>query len=434
MESEKWTDTLKLDTKYCGLGTAVNQLIHKGVKTEAHPNEDRSFRYVLKDNSIYAYGILDGFNGIYTVDIVNASILLNLYFDHLNTLVNKTDEDVYELISNEFKRTERLLLNYSRDKLDQRNMLTNSLDVRRNFEAVKTLDNDLSNGAFALITILIENRLFVVNLGTSSCFICFQNDDSIYFDICANEHLVSSQNEIDRLSNLHVDLSHLSYTRCLGDFKTKFYFRELDEFKNCPISPISNEPEYAKKSIDIDDNKLFIVMCSNEVLNILKKLNNRSEDAYHNLLELVINKIAQEKSLNCAVQAVIDEIRRQFDDKFVDSTELRDDMTLLVRIFDEFDNLQARLLNKQQTAEQSLFKSFANTHLDASSLNNSLDLAENRFKDDFDENGYAKAYVNFSECECIFEDNKDLLRKFEIELENCEDSEESGEDDEFVRL
>lgn len=434
MESEKWTDTLKLDTKYCGVGTAPNQLIHMDIKKEAHPFEDRSFRYILKDNSIYAYGILDGFNGINTVDIVNSSILLSLYFDHLNNLAHKTDEEIYELISNEFIRTERLLFDYSNEKLEQRKKLTNTTDIRKHFEALKTLDNDLSNGSFALISILIDNRLFVVNLGTSSCFICFQNDDSIFFDMCANEHLASNPNERERLSQLNIDETQLSYTRCLGDFKTKLFFKESKEFKYCSSSPVLNKPDYTSKSIEIDNNKLFIVMCSNEVLNILRKITNnddyQTDDAYQTLLELVIDKIVQEKSLNCAVQAVIDEIRRQFDDKFVDSTALRDDMTLIVRIFDEFDNLQARLVNNQQTAEHSMFKSFANTHIaDSSSLNNSLDLTENRFKDDFDENGQTRAYVNFNEYEKIFKDNKDLLEKYEIELENYEDEEE-----EFVRL
>lgn len=41
------------------------------------------FNLSLKDNIIYAYGLLDGYNGTYAVDTVDRTILSDMYFEHL---------------------------------------------------------------------------------------------------------------------------------------------------------------------------------------------------------------------------------------------------------------------------------------------------------------------------------------------------------------
>ena len=52
----KWTDDIKKDTRFCGIGTVNNQIhFANGSKTD-RPTEDRSFCYELKDNEIFAYG------------------------------------------------------------------------------------------------------------------------------------------------------------------------------------------------------------------------------------------------------------------------------------------------------------------------------------------------------------------------------------------
>ncbi len=40
----------------------------------------------LKENQIYAYGILDGFNNTWIVDLIEQCLLTNMYFDHLPKL------------------------------------------------------------------------------------------------------------------------------------------------------------------------------------------------------------------------------------------------------------------------------------------------------------------------------------------------------------
>jgi hypothetical protein len=58
---------------------------------------------------------------------------------------------------------------------------------------------------------------------------------------------------------------------------------------------------------------------------------------------MLISKIKTEQTLNSATQSVLDEIKRTYDDKFSSSYYEREDLTLIVRVFDE--NLKKKLIS-----------------------------------------------------------------------------------------
>jgi hypothetical protein len=88
--SKGWTDDLKRDTTFFGVGNVNNQIhLANGTKLEAHPYEDRSFAYELIENQIFAYGILDGYNGTFFL-FAKLGLLQRLIFQA--TLL----EDVFE--------------------------------------------------------------------------------------------------------------------------------------------------------------------------------------------------------------------------------------------------------------------------------------------------------------------------------------------------
>lgn len=101
--------------RYFGVGSVSKQIQYPNGTRVDMPSEDRSFSYEymhkliyfllffilfvliynyflllrLKENEIYAYGILDGFNGSWTVDFIEQCLLSNIYFDHLFSLQSK---------------------------------------------------------------------------------------------------------------------------------------------------------------------------------------------------------------------------------------------------------------------------------------------------------------------------------------------------------
>lgn len=85
----KWFDDIKKDIIFYGVGTVNNQIHYPNGAKDEKPFEDRSFAYEFKKDLIYAYGLLDGYNGIWAVDLVEQCILTNMYFDHLATLEKK---------------------------------------------------------------------------------------------------------------------------------------------------------------------------------------------------------------------------------------------------------------------------------------------------------------------------------------------------------
>jgi len=247
-KAAKWMDDIKKDNKYYGVGT-VNNMVHfpNGKKIE-EPFEDRAFSYEFIENEIYAYGLLDGYNGIWAVDLVDQCILTNMYFDHLSTLKKKSDEEIYAILKGEFNSAEQTLQENLNELLMKRasysilgaDLRRGSVEYFQNKEDIKAVDSQLKSGVFALVTLIIDKRLFITNLGTNHCFVCLSDKNKCEKQVmsCCAEHKLSNIEEMRRLiklgANIAVDdteSSPIKYTRCLGDFTLKLYYNESPQFK-----------------------------------------------------------------------------------------------------------------------------------------------------------------------------------------------------------
>ena len=102
-----------------------------------------------------------------------------------------------------------------------------------------------------MVSLIIDNRLFVANVGTSHCFICVFDkvtNEKKVISLVELEHNLSNLKEMLRLSDLMPNVpndmeknkdalsfdsnkSQIKYTRCLGDFKLKLYYHEYAQFK-----------------------------------------------------------------------------------------------------------------------------------------------------------------------------------------------------------
>lgn len=51
------------------------------------------------ENEVYAYGLLDGYNGTLSVDLAEQCILTDMYFDHLSTLKSIKVKTYYNSLS-----------------------------------------------------------------------------------------------------------------------------------------------------------------------------------------------------------------------------------------------------------------------------------------------------------------------------------------------
>ena len=68
------------------------------------------------------------------------------------------------------------------------------------------------------------------------------------------------------------------------------------------------------------------------------------------IARMLIGKIISEQTLNSAAQSVLDEIKRAYDDKYANTDYEREDLTLIVRVFDP--NIKNRLIQIENYADQ----------------------------------------------------------------------------------
>lgn len=254
-----------------------------------------------------------------------------------------------------------------------------SIEYVSNVKKIRALDEHLNSGSFAMIALIIENRLFVSNVGTSHCFICKFDEKTNEKQVISVEtvHKTTNYLEMMRLiklkSNLALESSFsmenpIEYTRCLGEFKLKHYYHEFPQFSNCTGPPIICKPSNPSSSINIDETFLFMVMYPDGLAKAIEETDLKGENTDAKIARCLIEKILNEQTLNSAAQSVLDEIKRTYDDKYRSAYSEREDLTLIVRAFDP--NIKARLTNlDSKSAHKRTGKRNSNSKFE-STLNN----------------------------------------------------------------
>jgi hypothetical protein len=116
---------------------------------------------------------------------------------------------------------------------------------------VKNIDEQIQSGAFAVVSLIVRDRLFVANVGTAHVFLCFYDERTSEKSLIPLEtpHTLETYSEFERLANLNANVeangNSISYTRCLGNFKLKYYYHEYPEFESCS-SLLSKNDDYLK--------------------------------------------------------------------------------------------------------------------------------------------------------------------------------------------
>lgn len=116
-----------------------------------------------------------------------------------------------------------------------------------NRREINEIDKKIDSGAFATISLIIDDRLFVANIGNVHCFVCTYDKRTLEKRVTTLEtvHTLNNVGEMLRLVELKADIQDailkadrfddngdlITYTRCLGDFKHKLFYHENHEFR-----------------------------------------------------------------------------------------------------------------------------------------------------------------------------------------------------------
>uniref|UniRef100_A0A672ZE03 TGF-beta activated kinase 1/MAP3K7 binding protein 1 n=2 Tax=Sphaeramia orbicularis TaxID=375764 RepID=A0A672ZE03_9TELE len=355
MQSENWTDDLP-PCEMCGVGTAPNCVYGPdGKGTQSHPNEDGHLRF-RGEEGCFLYGVFNGYDGSRVASFASQCLTAELLLGQLNS--SHTDNDVRRILTQAFDVVEKSYFETIDDALAEKAHLSNYLPHNENMsfhqlssqsqkvqERLSQLEQEVSGGATAVVALILNNRVYIANVGTNRALLCKSSSDGQNQVLqIGRPHSTDNEEELQRLAALGVDSSRVrqagqiagqSSTRRLGDYRVKFNYTDIDLLSGAKSRPIIAEPEI-QGSYSLDGVTGFLLLMSEGLISALESAHG-PEQANQEVVAMVAAELAQQTSLEAVAQSVVERIKRLHHDVYVSGRQRstycsrHEDMTLLIR-------------------------------------------------------------------------------------------------------
>uniref|UniRef100_A0A9J8A6B6 TGF-beta-activated kinase 1 and MAP3K7-binding protein 1 n=1 Tax=Cyprinus carpio carpio TaxID=630221 RepID=A0A9J8A6B6_CYPCA len=349
-QHQSWTDDLPL-CQLCGVGSAPNCVYGPdGKGTQSHPNEDGHFRFSTE--CCFLYGVFNGYDGSRVASFVSQCLTAELLLGQLST--GHTDADVRRILSQAFDVVEKSYFETIDDALAEKANLQTQLpegvclsaQTQKIAERLKALEQEVSGGATAIVALILNNKLYIANVGTNRALLCKTTSDGQNQVIqIGRAHTIDNDDELSRLAQLGVDLVRLrqtglisgqSSTRRIGDYKVKFNYTDIDVLSAATQKPIISEPEiHGGQSLEGVTG--FLLLMSEGLIKALESAHG-PEQVNQEIVAMVAAELAQQSSLEAAAQSVVERVKRLHHDAYVSGRQRaphcgrHEDMTLLIRV------------------------------------------------------------------------------------------------------
>lgn len=349
---QSWTDDLPL-CQLCGVGTAPNCVYGPdGKSSQMHPNEDCHFRFSTE--CCFLYGIFNGYDGGRVASFVSQCLTAELLLGQLNS--GHADTDVRRVLTQAFDLVEQSYFDSIDDLLAEKANLQAQLPEGATFhqlssqnqklvEKLKALEQEVSGGATAVVALILNNKLYVANVGTNRALLCkYTSDRQNQVMQIGRDHTTDNEDELARLAQLGVDTTRLRQTgliggqsslRRIGDYKVKFSYTDIDVLSGSKSKPIVAEPEiHGGQSLDGVTG--FLLLMSEGLIKALESAHG-AEQANQEMVAMVAAELTQQGSVEAAAQSVVERVRRLHHDAYASGRQRaahcsrHEDMTLLIR-------------------------------------------------------------------------------------------------------
>uniref|UniRef100_A0A669BGC7 TGF-beta-activated kinase 1 and MAP3K7-binding protein 1 n=1 Tax=Oreochromis niloticus TaxID=8128 RepID=A0A669BGC7_ORENI len=355
-QHQSWTDDLPL-CQMCGVGTAPNCVYGPdGKGTQSHPNEDGHLRF-RGDDGCFLYGVFNGYDGSRVANFASQCLTAELLLGQLNS--GHTDNDVRRILTQAFDVVEKSYFETIDDALAEKANLSNYLlphnenvpfhqlspQSQKVMERLKELEQEVSGGATVAVALILNNKLYIANVGTNRVLLCKSSSDGQNQVLqIGRPHSTDNEDELQRLAALGLDSARIrqagqiagqSSTRRLGDYRVKFNYNEIDLLSAAKSKPVVAEPEiHGGQSLEGVTG--FLLLMSEGLINALESAHG-PEQANQEIVAMVAAELAQQTSLEAVAQSVVDRVKRLHHDVFVSGRQRatycsrHEDMTLLIR-------------------------------------------------------------------------------------------------------
>ncbi|XP_061495159.1 TGF-beta-activated kinase 1 and MAP3K7-binding protein 1 isoform X3 [Rhineura floridana] len=375
-----WTDDLPL-CQLSGVGSAPNRsYTADGKGTEIHPLEDNWLKF-RSENNCYLYGVFNGYDGNRITNFVGERLSAELLLGQLNA--DHDDGDVRKVLLQAFDVVERSFLESIDDALAEKASLQSQLpegvphhqlppQYQKIVERLKAVEKEISGGAMAIVAVILNNKLYIANVGTNRALLCKSTVDGLQVTQLNMDHTTENEDELFRFSQLGLDAAKIKQvgticgqesTRRIGDYKVKYGYSDIELLSTAKSKPIIAEPEI-HRGHPLDGVTGFLVLMSEGLYKALEaahgpgqanqvchkemlgspflhfQLHHRERKGQEKeIAAMIATEFAKQASLDSVAQAVVDRVKRIHCDTYASGGERskfcarHEDMTLLVRNF-----------------------------------------------------------------------------------------------------
>lgn len=352
-----WTDDLPV-CHLSGVGTSTNQIYREnGLRREAHEFEDRSFHFRL-DNDVYLYGVFDGHSGSKVSAFAAEKMPAELLLGQLHG--KETDEEISDTLYQAFMAVEKGFFERINDSLAEKYSLMMQIPEDITAEQfpvkcpeickrLKAVDAEIAGGTAALVALIVNNKLYVANVGCCRALLCTQtSDNQLRVLQLTADHNLDNNDELQRLRQLGVDVNRVRqtgklaghfYTRSIGDYFIKNDYKDIEHISSATSSPLLAMPE-VYGGFDLDNSCCFLALMSDGLYRTVVPPGggvDRSVNA--EIASIIASQFASQSTYHGVAQAAVDHIVRQHYSAHESQTDPRerlasrahDDITLIVR-------------------------------------------------------------------------------------------------------
>uniref|UniRef100_A0AAV2LM49 PPM-type phosphatase domain-containing protein n=1 Tax=Knipowitschia caucasica TaxID=637954 RepID=A0AAV2LM49_KNICA len=341
---QSWTDDLPL-CEMCGVGTASNCVYGaEGASSQTHPYEDAHIRFRGED-SCSLYGVFNGYDGSKVASFASQFLTAELLLGQLASA--DSDSEVRRILTQAFDVVEKSYFESIDDALAEKAHLSNFLPhdgSQKVQERLQELEQEVCGGATAVVALILNNKLYIANMGTDRALLCRSSSDGQNQVLqIGRAHSTDNEDELHRLAALGLDSAlirqagqiagHRS-TRRLGDYRAKIHYSDTHLLSSAKSKPVIAEPEVHTQSLERVSG--FLLLMSEGLISALECAHG-PEQANQEMVAMVAAELAQQSTLEAAAQSVVERVKRVHQHVYVSGRQRaplcgqHEDMTLLIR-------------------------------------------------------------------------------------------------------
>lgn len=252
-----------------------------------------------------------------------------------------SNEEIKLIIEESFLSIETYYNNSIRKQLSRQK----ELDTEISFEdGCNDNQFDIDERFTAVMSLIIHDRLFVINIGSHRCILCKRNDNQeISITQLSEDHDLSNHTELKRWQNSNVDIHHLKNdkvmqnrinTRCIGDYRMKEMYSGINCFKKVEVPPILSYP-YTSDHILLDKSDVLLILLSHGAYKVLCESCN-PKNVNRDIVQMIFHEMQCCNDLDSAVKAVVLKLLKLRDKSTTDIKKLN--ISLIVRSLEKLYN------------------------------------------------------------------------------------------------